>query len=117
MPSDNNNITTVKKKSTVEIYRDLVNVEMRSLVHRVTETSNTIEQIFKLFEDLAMRLEEGTMQIEQNRKRLDIAREEIVRLNKKVIAQHNEGLSILERVKELDARLQNLEKTVSLESV
>jgi len=109
--------TEVKNKSTIEIYRDLVNVEMRSLVHRVTETGNTIEQIFNLFEDLAMRLEEGTMQIEQNRKRLDIAREEIVNLHKKITAQHVEGLSILDRVKELDSRLKKLEDTANIDPI
>lgn len=107
--------TTFKNKSTVELYRDLVNVEMRSLVHRVTETSNTIEQIFNLFEDLAMRLEEGTMQIEQNRKRLEMAKDEIASLSKKVAAQHSEGLSILARVRKLEGRLKKLEEIAQLE--
>lgn len=104
-------ITTFKKKSTIEIYRDLVNVEMKSLVHRVTETSNTIEQIFLLFEDLALKLEEGTMQIEQNRRRLEIAKEEIARLSKTLESQFLQGKSILERVKALDSRLKKLEET------
>ena len=100
-----------KSKTTVELYRDLVNVEIRALVQRVTEASTTIDQIFALFEDLAVRLEESTLNTEQNRNRLEMAREEIARLSNHVERQSIDSREIFARLKALDLRIQRLESS------
>ena len=100
-----------KSKTTAELYRDLVNIEVKTLVHRVTEVSVTVDQIFNLFEDLALRLEEGTVQTEQNKVRLEMTREEISRLSAHIDKQIHDGREIFARLKALDLRVQRLENT------
>lgn len=100
-----------KSKTTVELYRDLVNVEIRALVHRVAEVSTTVDQIFSMFEDLTIRLEESAVNTEQNRNRLAMAREEINRLSNQVEQQANNGREIFARLKAISLRVQRLEET------
>lgn len=81
-----------KNKRTVEIYQDLVHVEVRSLVNRVTELTQTIGDVFTEVTALALQLEESTGKVDQIATSLEYCKDEIKKLKDKV-AEHTQLLT------------------------
>jgi uncharacterized coiled-coil DUF342 family protein len=75
---------TPKNKSTVEIYKDLIYVEVRSLINRVTDITGTIESILREMTALALQTEEHSQKVKQNSIGLDYCRKEIKRLKEEL---------------------------------
>jgi len=78
-------------KETVEIYRDLVHIEVRGLVTRVTELTKTIGNVFTEVTALALQLEESTGTVDQLASSLDYCRSELKELKERV-AEHTQRL-------------------------
>jgi peptidoglycan hydrolase CwlO-like protein len=89
--NDHGSRPTPKNKRTVEIYQDLVHVEVRSLVNRVTELTQTIGDVFGEVTALALQLEESSGKVEQLGTSLEYCKDEIKKLKDKV-AEHTQLL-------------------------
>jgi len=77
-------------KETVEVYKELVYIEMRSLISRVAELTNTISDVFKEVTALALQTEEATGKIDQMSASLDYCREEIRKLKQQIVTQQKD---------------------------
>ncbi len=73
-------------KSTVDIYKELVHVEVRALVGRVSELTQTIGDVFTEVTALALQLEESSGKVDQLSTSLSYCREEITKLKTRVDA-------------------------------
>jgi chromosome segregation ATPase len=71
-------------KRTVEIYQDLVQVEVRALVNRVTELTQTIGEVFSEVTALALQLEESSGKVEQISTSLEYCKDELKKLRERV---------------------------------
>lgn len=74
----------VRNRSTVDIYKELVHVEVRSLVSRVTELTQTIGDVFTEVSALALQLEESSGKVDQLSTSLTYCKEEIAKLKTRV---------------------------------
>ncbi len=75
---------TPKNKRTIDVYQDLVQVEVRSLVNRVTELTHTIGTVFAEVTTLALQIEESTGKVDQIATSLEYCKDEIKKLKERV---------------------------------
>lgn len=77
MSDDSRGTSTPPNKRTVEIYRDLLQVEVRALVSRVSELTQTVGSLFGEVHNLALQLEESVDTQDRLAGGLTFCREEI----------------------------------------
>lgn len=76
--------STQNNRATVDIYKELVHVEVRSLVTRVAELTQTIGDVFTEVTALALQLEESSGKVEQLTTSLDYCKDEVQKLKLRV---------------------------------
>jgi len=100
--------TTPKNKTTVEIYRDLLQVEVKSLIGRVAGLTETVGNLFVEVNGIALQMEHTVDRLEQTHTGLDYCRKEMsaIRTN---MAGHEKLLSeIQKRVQLVEATLEKI---------
>ena len=99
---------TPRNKTTVEVYRDLLQVEVKSLIGRVAELTDTVGNLFVEVNGIALQMEHAVDRLEQMKSGLEYCREEIRAINT-TIAGHEKTLSdIQKRVKTVEEQLDRL---------
>jgi len=98
-----------KSKRTIEIYRDLLQVEVRALVGRVAELTSTVNDLFTEVNNIALQLEESVAKSSRVNSGLSYCREEM-RAVRKVAAESNK------QIKDVQARVENLEKQLKAQT-
>ena len=94
-------------KRTVEIYRDLLQVEVRALVSRVSELTQTVGALFGEVSSIAVQLEDSVNGMDRMSNSLSYCREEIS-LIKKTLS----GLNIADirnRVERAEEKLKEIQ--------
>jgi len=76
-------------RDTVEVYKELVHIEVRALVTRVADLTNTISAVFTEVTALALQLEESSGKLEQLDTSLAYCRDEIKKLKELVKKQQD----------------------------
>lgn len=76
--------TTPPSKQTVEIYRDLLQVEVRALISRVSELTSTVGDLFVEVNGIAIQLEESVHKVDRVTGGLDYCREELGAIRKSI---------------------------------
>lgn len=93
-------------KRTVEIYRDLLQVEVRALVGRVTELTQTVGALFGEVNNIAVQIEESTSNMERVGNGLSYCRKEISSMKQTIHSLD----AIEERVTNAEKKLAEIQK-------
>jgi chromosome segregation ATPase len=96
-------LPTATRHSTADIYQRLVDVEVKSLLARVTELTSNVDSVFGEVSELMLRTEEMLNRLEAISSGLNFNRAEITDL-KHMLVQHTRELA------ELSARITEVER-------
>lgn len=99
---------TPKNKTTVEVYRDLLQIEVKSLIGRVTQLTDTVGELFVEVNGIALQMEHTVDRLEQTHTGLDYCRKEMTAL-KTTITGHEKLLSDIQtRMRTVESHLDRL---------
>ena len=101
-----------KKRSTLETYQNLLEIEIKSLVQRIGEISQTVGQLFEAINEMAIKVEEDVSTMERVRGGVDFCRSEIAAINKLLSSKSLQIKQLEEKVASMRERLQALEAEV-----
>jgi len=100
-------------KRTVEIYRDLLQVEVRALVTRVSELTHTVGSLFGEVNLIAIQLEESIKHMERLSGRLVYCEEELSTIKKNLADYEKMVDDIHELVLNTENIMEALQKHIS----
>jgi chromosome segregation ATPase len=115
MSDESNCTTTPRNKRTVEIFRDLLQVEVRSLISRVTELTSTVGDLFTEVNGIAIQLESSVTKVEQLTGGLSYCREEVGAIRKSISKWEGQLDGIKTRMEKAEEQLQVLQQKLSEE--
>jgi len=97
-----------KNRSTVEVYRDLLQVEVKSLIGRVAELTDTVGNLFIEINGIALQIEQTVDRIGQVNTGLDYCREEIKTLRVTVTGYGKQLEDIRKKMQSTEEKLKKI---------
>lgn len=97
-----------RNRDTLDTYRQLLELEVRSLVNRVTEITNTVGALFLEVNDITLKIEEHFNKLEQEGS--DKSRSELTAVKRVLNAHTKQVVSIRESLAELVEKVETLTK-------
>jgi len=94
-----------KNKTTVEMYRDLLQVEVKSLMARVTELTTAVGAMFGEVNGIALQMENTVNKMGSMATGLDYCREEIKTIKNSISGYEKQLVDIQEKVKSAETKL------------
>lgn len=107
-------MNTPKNKTTIEVYRDLLQIEVKSLIGRVTQLTDTVGELFVEVNGIALQMEHTVDRLEQAHTGLDYCREEMSALKTTIIGHERLLSDIQTRMRTVEAHLKRINGKDSL---
>ena len=98
-----------KNKATVDVYRDLLRVEVRALVSRVGELTQTVGDLFTEVSHIAIQLESSTSSVEQSTAGINYCRSQLGDLKQTTAKWETQLEALQKRIQDTEDRMESLE--------
>ncbi len=99
---------TPKNKSTIEVYRDLLQIEVKSLIGRVAELTDTVGSLFVEVNGIALQMEHTVDRLEQTHSGLDYCRKEMSTIKNNVTGHEKLLSDIQKRMRSVEEHLDRI---------
>lgn len=97
-------------RSTMEMYRDLLQIEVRSLVQRVAELTGTVGEMFGEVNTIALQLEESVQKMHRLSGGVDYCRDELGSIRQTIGAHENQVNQLKEKITQLEEQISELKQ-------
>lgn len=97
-------------RGTMEIYRDLLHIEVRSLVQRVAELTGTVTELFGEVSTIAIQLEESVENMQRLSGGVDYCRDELGAIRQTIGAHESLVKQLQEKISMLDTQVTELKQ-------
>lgn len=101
---------TKHHRGTMEIYRDLLHIEVRSLVQRVAELTGTVGEMFGEVNTIAIQLEESVEKMHRLSGGVDYCRDELGAIRQTIGAHESQVKQLEKKISSLEAQVTELQQ-------